>query len=95
MEDKEVEKTEEDENYIVPNVEIKLSKEKRQACREIVREIKSFGVNQRQILYLIQLLVLEIENVDVMKKMITVIGESREEIPLTDQVDVKKKTLIL
>jgi hypothetical protein len=48
---------EEGVGYIQPDIELSLSKEKRAECREIVREIKSFGVRgQRQILYLIYLL---------------------------------------
>jgi hypothetical protein len=32
-------------------------------CRQIVREITNFGVNQRQIWYIMYLLALELENV--------------------------------
>ena len=40
-----------DNEYIVPNIEFKLPKEKRQECRDIVLEIRKFGVSQRQTLY--------------------------------------------
>ena len=56
--------SEDDENatYIEPNIEFELPKEKRQECRNILMEIKNFGVSQRQILFLIRLLALELEN---------------------------------
>lgn len=66
---------------IKPNIEIKLDSEKRRECRDIVTEIRNFGVNQRQILFLIQLLALELENREVMQRIVGVVGESREEIP--------------
>lgn len=74
----------EEHSYIVPNIETKLSKRKRDECREIVREIKEFGVNQRQLLYVIYLLSLELENTDAMRALSKVIGEVREQIPVAE-----------
>lgn len=68
--------------FIQPNIEYELPKEKRNECREIVREIKNFGVSQRQLLYLIQLLSMELENIEIMKALTKVIGESRKDIPI-------------
>lgn len=74
-------------NFIVPNIEHKLSSKKRRECRDIVLEIKKFGVSQRQLLFLIQLLSLELEDLETMKAIARVIGENRENTPL-DVVDV-------
>ena len=41
----------------------------RMKAREIVREIMNFGVSQSQIVYIIKLLSLELENVQVMNKI--------------------------
>jgi hypothetical protein len=73
--------------YVKLNVEGKLSKKKRDECREIIREIKNFGVNQRQILYIIQLLSLELENTDIMKALTTTIGRHRDLIPVVAEED--------
>lgn len=74
----------EDESYIVPNVELKLPAHKRQECREIVMEIKKFGISQRQLLYLIQLLSFELEDNNIMKSLVKVIGENREKIKISN-----------
>lgn len=86
------EEKEENLNYITPNIEIKLSKEKRQECRDIVKEIKEYGIGQRQFLYLIYLLSLELEDAETMKSLTKVIGENREKTPI-DQIE--KTRLIL
>ena len=75
--------------FIQPNPEHELSIEKRQECRNILREIKDFGVNQRQILFLIQLLTLELENGEAMRSIIKVVTSVRSTIP------VESKSLIL
>ncbi len=85
----------EGESYIVPNIEIKLSKEKRQECREIVKEIKEFGVNQRQMLYLIYLLSLELEDTTTMRAIAKVVGENRENIPIAEIEKSKTPSLIV
>jgi hypothetical protein len=66
--------------YIRPHIEINLSDKKRHECREIVKEIKQFGVNQRQILFLIDLLALELENNDQMRRIRAAVVESREKM---------------
>jgi len=70
------------ESYIIPNIETKLPKRKRDECREIVKEIKEFGVSQRQLLYTIYLLSLELENIEAMRNIAKVVGEVRETIPV-------------
>lgn len=80
--------------YVQPNVDLELDKDKRQACREIVLEIKNFGVSQRQILYLIRLLALELENVDAMKAISQAVGSVRKDIPAGNKIitpDIAKK----
>ena len=65
---------------VEPNIEIKLDKDKRIACREIVAEINRFGVSQRQKLYLINLLALELENREVMVALVSAIGANRDKV---------------
>lgn len=52
--------------------------EENEACRKIVSEITNFGVNQRQLKYIIYLLSLNIEDVEVMREMV---GASKELFP--------------
>ena len=83
---------EEGATYIKPNIEMKLSRDKRQACRDIVLEIKNYGVTQRQIWFLIHLLSLELENQELVRAIAEVIGDNREKIPV---LETKKSKLIL
>jgi len=85
--------------YVQPNIEAELPREKRQVCRDIVSEIKNFGVNQRQILFLIQLLAMELENGEAMRAIVKAVGAVRKDIPAgsklivtTEQAPVKKTT---
>jgi hypothetical protein len=77
---------EEGVTYIQPNIEIKLPAHKRMECRNIVQEIKKFGVNQRQLLYTIYLLTLELENVETMKAITKVVGENRDNVKISNLV---------
>jgi len=88
-------KPEEDASYVVPNIETKLSKEKRNECREIVREILDFGISQRQLLYLISLLSLELEDIITMKALNAAIGENRERTAVDALEKPKGSGLIL
>ena len=72
--------------YVQPNIEHELQKDKRQICRDIVKEIKDFGVNQRQILFIIQLLAMELENREVMNSLTKAVGEARKEIPVGNKL---------
>jgi len=84
--------TDEDEaeegvEYIKPDIELKLSSAKRQECREVVQEIKRFGIRgQRQLLYLIYLLALEIERPDVMKGIVSLCKLGRKELAEGNQI---------
>lgn len=91
------EKKEDDHAYIQPNIETELSSEKRQECRDIVLEIKKFGVNQRQILHIINLLAMELEQHDAVKKIAALCGEGRKVIPVegTKLAGVSEKKLLL
>lgn len=77
------ENAEEGVEYIKPNIESKLPANKRNECREIVKEIKNFGISQRQLLYLIHLLSLEIENREIMQSLVKAVGENREKIAIS------------
>ena len=73
--------TEDGIEYIKPDIELKLPAAKRNECRDIVREIKSFGIrSQRQILYLIYLLSLEIEDPTTMKALVNACKVARKEL---------------
>jgi hypothetical protein len=77
--EKEIKNENSDETYIVPNkIELELSKEKKQICRNIVKEINNFGVDQRQKLFIIELLSLELENRDAMLKLKNTISDIRD-----------------
>lgn len=44
-----------------------------QKCRDIHREIISFGVNEQEIVKIIELLALELESADMMRKIISIV----------------------
>lgn len=67
--------------YIRPHMEMKLTDKQRHECREIVSEIKKYGVNQRQFLYLIDLLALELERNEDMRRIRAAVVETREKMP--------------
>jgi hypothetical protein len=52
----------------------KLAEEK-QACRQIVSEIANFGISQRQQLFIIYLMSLELEDVETMQVLTSVIRD--------------------
>lgn len=82
-----------DEQYVVPNyIETKLSKEKRLACRGIVKTINEYGVSQRMKLYVIYLLALELENRDSMLKIVKVISECKDKIEDSKIVTAEEKS---
>ena len=71
----------EGEAYVVPNyIETKLPKEKRMECRGIVKTINQHGISQRQKLYMIYLLSLELENRVSMMKIVKVVSECKDTI---------------
>ena len=76
------EEAKEGEEYIQPNVELELPAAKRKVCRDILQEIKTFGVSQRQMLYLIYLMSLELEDNVTMKAIANAIGQNRKNIPV-------------
>jgi hypothetical protein len=77
------ESAEEGVTYIKPNIETKLPANKRNECREIVQEVRKFGISQRQLLYLIYLLALEVEDREVMQALVKAIGDNRDKIPVS------------
>ena len=77
---------EEGVSYIEPNIELKLAAGKRMECRNIVQEIKNFGINERQKVYLIYLLALELENREVMLALTTAVGANRDKVKISGLV---------
>lgn len=77
---------EEGVEYITPNIEIDLPVNKRQECRDILLEIRKFGVNQRQFLYLIYLMGLELENRETMLAIVNAVNSNRKNIPVSKLV---------
>jgi len=74
--------------YIKPNLEMALSDVKKKECREIVREIKDFGVSQRQLLFLIDLLALELEDHGSTKRIREAIRGEREKMNVTESPEL-------
>lgn len=64
----------------------KIAKDNLQ-CREIVREIGNFGVSERQRIFLIYLLALELENNELMRNISSVIRESNSELLISDKAE--------
>tara|TARA_Y100000310_G_C20439428_1_gene695342 strand:- start:4 stop:234 length:231 start_codon:yes stop_codon:yes gene_type:complete len=58
--------------------EIEAQAEKMHRCREIVREIIKFGVNDNQKKQIIKLLALELEDINLMKDITEIIGAEKE-----------------
>ena len=81
------EEAQEGEEYIQPNIEIELPVNKRKDCRDIVMEIRKFGVSQRQMLYIIYLLSLELEDNKTMRAIIKAVGENRKNVPVTPTLE--------
>lgn len=81
------EEAQEGEEYIQPNIELELPANKRKDCRDIVMEIRKFGVSQRQMLYIIYLLSLELEDNKTMRAIIKTIGENRKNIPVSPTLE--------
>jgi len=51
---------------------------KMHVCRDIVKEVLDFGINEDQKKQIIKLLALELENVQLMKNLCSVIKENNE-----------------
>lgn len=81
------EEAKEGEGYIQPNIELELPAAKRKACRDILQEIKTFGVSQRQMLYLIYLMSLELEDNVTMKAIANAVSQNRKNIPVTPTLE--------
>ena len=79
----ESDQTESGVSYISPNIEAKLPPAKRLECRKIIREIKDFGISQRQMLYTIYLLALELEDAETMQALVKAVGENRDKFPVS------------
>ena len=62
----------------------KLAEEKL-ICRQIIKEIHAFGINQRQHLMLIYLLALELENAEYMLSITSLIKELETDAFVSDQ----------
>lgn len=82
-----VEEAEEDVGYIKPDIELKLPPAKRRECRDIVQEIKRFGVTgQRQLLYLIYLLSLEVEDRETMQALVGACKQGRKDLTVENKL---------
>lgn len=56
--------------------------EENQICRGMVKQILDFNVNQRQIMMIIYLLGLELENIDAMRAVTSMVKELQSEVLL-------------
>lgn len=59
-------------------------------CREIIREINQFGINERQRLFLIYLLAMELENNLYMKEITSLIRTLEENLLVSDSAEDTK-----
>jgi hypothetical protein len=76
-----IEEAEEGVEYVKPDIELKLAPDKRKECREVVQEINRFGMKgQRQKLYLIYLLALELEDREIMMAVIDACKKGRKDL---------------
>ena len=66
--------------------------EKTLRCRQIVKEIVGFGVNQYQMLKIIELLAMELDNIDHMKKISILAHELNETKLVPDEDDENVRT---
>ena len=55
-------------------------------CRQIVKEIMSFGVSQQQLLFVIELLAFELENRDHLQRITSLMKNIRDDAPKTTLV---------
>lgn len=108
MSNKEINKTEsflvdekdidETKSYVRPNyIETELSPDRKKEARDIVKTINEFGVSQRQKLFIIYLLTLELEDRDTMHSLVDAIGKYHKNIK-TGKICIpseEKKKLIL
>jgi len=67
-----------DQVYIKPRLEMNLSPKQKQDCRDIALEIRKFGINYRQRLFLLELLALECEDNNLIRDIKAAIEKSRE-----------------
>lgn len=72
-----------------------LSVSKKQVVYDMVQAIKEYGINQKQLLFLIKNLVLRIENVELAQKLSEIISlePKTEELPMIEKP--KKKSIIV
>lgn len=68
------------ENEVELKIETTLSKEKRLECRHIVQEIRNIQISQRQTLFLIELLALELEDRNIMLSILNSVKANREKV---------------
>lgn len=68
--------------------------EENNACRQIVDEISRFGISQRQRLFVIYLLALELENIDQMKTITSAVRELEgNDVFIIDRVEDSSSTV--
>jgi regulator of replication initiation timing len=79
-----------------------LSTSKKQVVYDMVQAIKEYGINQKQLLFLIKNLVLRIENVELAQKLSEIISlennqPKTEELPKSSELieKPKKKSIIV
>jgi len=88
--------TEENQPTVEFDVETMLPKDKKQECREILRQINAFGISQRQKLYLSYLMALELENHHACTYLVSAIKHTRTILaPGKEALEVPKPKLIV
>lgn len=63
-----------------------------EACRKIVKEIINFGVSQRQMMFIMYLLAMELENIQHVQELTAFIKELDSTILLSSGADNEEET---
>ena len=61
--------------------------EENQACRQVVKEIGNFGVSDRQRLFIIYLLAMELEDVEAMRSITSLVRDVDKTTFIVDRAD--------
>jgi len=67
--------------YIKPRLDLTLSDKQKSDCWDILMEIRKFGINQRQLLFLIDILAMEVESNITMRAIRAATEAGRDKSP--------------
>src|ERR1035437_7550180 len=82
-------------SYVTPSIETKLPKQKKDEVHAIVKEIRDFGIGQRQILYLIYQLALGLESREALVAITSAVNGTRDSVNAPTLYETPKHKLII